>query len=62
MKKWFENLKISSKLTNGFLVVALLGVIIGVVGIFSIIRMNASKGKKDRVEPYPSTIILRTSR
>lgn len=39
MKKWFENLKISRKLTSGFLVVTALGIIIGIVGIINILIM-----------------------
>ncbi|MEA4933320.1 MAG: methyl-accepting chemotaxis protein [Lawsonibacter sp.] len=40
MKKWFENLVISKKLVMGFLFIALLGVIIGAVGIFNLVLMN----------------------
>lgn len=39
MKKWFENLKISKKLTSGFLVVTALGIIIGIVGIINLLIM-----------------------
>ena len=39
MKKWFENLKISRKLSTGFLFVAILGIIAGVVGIFNMRSM-----------------------
>ncbi|MCI2106981.1 MAG: methyl-accepting chemotaxis protein [Intestinimonas sp.] len=45
MKKWFENLKISKKLIIGFLFVACLGVVIGLVGIINIINMNNSQQK-----------------
>lgn len=40
MKKWFENLKISKKLVSSFLLIALLGIIIGAVGIVNIINMS----------------------
>lgn len=43
MKKLFENLKISQKLTFGFLFVALLGIAVGIVGIFNMISMNNSR-------------------
>lgn len=43
MKKYFENLKISAKLMVSFLLVALLGTVIGVVGIFNMISMNNSQ-------------------
>jgi len=36
MKKWMENLKISKKLSTGFLFIAFLGFIIGAVGIINI--------------------------
>lgn len=45
MKQWFENLKISKKLKIGFLFTAFLGVIIGIVGIFSMISMINSQQK-----------------
>ncbi|QAT50745.1 methyl-accepting chemotaxis protein [Caproiciproducens sp. NJN-50] len=47
MKKWFENLKISSKLTVGFLSILCLALIIGILGITSLIKMN-----NDREETY----------
>ncbi len=40
MKKWFEDATISKKLNVGFLFPAFLGLIIGVVGIISMITMN----------------------
>ncbi len=40
MKKWFNNLKIASKLITGFLLVAALGVAIGVVGIINLITIT----------------------
>lgn len=43
MKKWFENMKISKKLLISFLTVALLGVLIGIVGIFSLLRMMGNQ-------------------
>ncbi len=42
MKKWFENLKIAKKLSTGFLLVVLLSVIIGGVGIISILHINSN--------------------
>lgn len=43
MKKWFENAKISKKLLIGFLSVTFLGVMIGVVGIFSLLNIMKSQ-------------------
>lgn len=40
MKKWFEDLKISKKLITGFLIVAILGVVVGIVGIINMINMD----------------------
>ncbi|MEA4955319.1 MAG: methyl-accepting chemotaxis protein [Pseudoflavonifractor sp.] len=40
MKKYFENLKVSRKLSTGFLIVALLGTIIGIVGIFNLLKFS----------------------
>jgi methyl-accepting chemotaxis protein len=40
MKKLFDNLKISRKIINGFLVVSIISVIIGLVGIISVISTN----------------------
>ena len=40
MKNWLLNLKISKKLIFGFLVVTILGVIIGIVGIVNIITLR----------------------
>ncbi|KXL53117.1 methyl-accepting chemotaxis protein III [Anaerotignum neopropionicum] len=40
MKKIFENMKISKKLSTGFLFVSFLGIIIGCVGIFSMLYMT----------------------
>ncbi|MEA4895078.1 MAG: methyl-accepting chemotaxis protein [Oscillospiraceae bacterium] len=45
MKNWFENAKISKKLTAGFLIVALLGVVIGIVGIGNLVSMNINQKK-----------------
>ncbi|BAK98888.1 methyl-accepting chemotaxis protein [Oscillibacter valericigenes Sjm18-20] len=43
MKKWFENLKISKKLMVGFLLVSMLGIVVGITGIFNMISMNNSR-------------------
>lgn len=43
MKKWFENLKISKKLIIGFLFVAFLGIITGVIGIMNMESMVESQ-------------------
>lgn len=40
MKKRFENMKVSRKLSTGFLIVALLGTVIGIVGIFNLIKFS----------------------
>ena len=40
MKKWFENEKISKKLSTGFLVVVLLNIVIGLVGIVNLINIS----------------------
>jgi len=40
MKKRFENMKVSRKLTTGFLIVALIGTVIGIVGIFNLIKFS----------------------
>jgi methyl-accepting chemotaxis protein len=40
MKKWFENLMISTKLIIGFLFISLLGIVIGVVGIINLVNMS----------------------
>lgn len=40
MKKWFENLKVSKKLSIGFLFITFLGIIIGIVGVASLISMS----------------------
>lgn len=49
MKKWFENVKISKKLSMGFLFVTVLGIIIGAVGIINTIRMiNEQQNTYDR--------------
>lgn len=45
MKKWFEDVKVSKKLNLGFLFTAFLGLIIGVVGIISMIGMISSQQK-----------------
>lgn len=45
MKQWFENLKISGKLRTGFLLTSFLGVIIGIVGIISMIGMIRGQQK-----------------
>ena len=39
MKKWFENAKISKKLLVGFLLVTFLGIMIGIVGILSLLNI-----------------------
>ncbi len=43
MKTWFVNLKISKKLIIGFLLIAALGVLIGVVGIINLARITNSE-------------------
>ena len=43
MKKWFENLKIARKLVTGFLIVAILGVAVGIVGIINMNNMNHNR-------------------
>ena len=43
MKKLFENLRISKKLTTGFLLVACLGVLVGAVGIINISGMAGNQ-------------------
>jgi methyl-accepting chemotaxis protein len=40
MKKWFENAKIAKKLTVGFLCIALLGFLVGAVGIINLINLR----------------------
>lgn len=40
MKKRFENMKVSRKLSTGFLIIALLGTVIGIVGIFNLIKFS----------------------
>ncbi len=48
--KWFYNLKISKKLTTGFLIVALIAGIVGLVGILNILSIN--KNYSDLYEEY----------
>ncbi len=49
MKKWLENAKISKKLSAGFLLITILGIIIGAVGIINTIRMiNEQQSTYDR--------------
>ena len=43
MKKWFENEKISKKLSTGFLVVVVLNIVIGLVGIVNLINISKSQ-------------------
>ncbi len=38
--KWYRNLKISAKLIIGFLVVAIIAAVVGIVGLMNISRMN----------------------
>lgn len=45
MRKWFENLQISKKLSIGFLLVSALGIVIGVTGIINVMII-ASHQKK----------------
>lgn len=45
MKKWFNNLRISQKLTFGFLTITCLGILIGAVGIFSLLHFNETQKK-----------------
>lgn len=40
IKTRFENMKVSRKLSTGFLIVALLGTVIGIVGILNLIRFS----------------------
>jgi len=40
--KWFENIKISKKLIVGFLLVAILAAVVGVVGVFNINSIRQS--------------------
>lgn len=40
MKKRFVNMKVSRKLSTGFLIIALLGTVIGIVGIFNLIKFS----------------------
>ena len=42
MGKWYKNLKIATKVTSGFLIVALIAGIIGGVGIFNLESVDAS--------------------
>ena len=58
MKKWFENLMISKKLTNGFLLITLLGVIIGAVGIFNLALLH--KNQQDSYDYQTKGIIYCT--
>lgn len=49
MKKWLENVKISKKLSAGFLLITILGIIIGAVGIINTVRMiNEQQKTYDR--------------
>lgn len=43
MKQWFEDLKISKKLSIGFMFTSLLGIIIGVVGIIGMLSISSSQ-------------------
>jgi methyl-accepting chemotaxis protein len=43
--KWFTNLKISKKLILGFLIVSVLGFIIGLVGILGILKITDNENK-----------------
>ena len=45
MKKRFENMKVSKKLFRGFLVIALLGTVIGLVGIFNLLKNSYNQQK-----------------
>ena len=47
MKKWFLNVEISKKLSTGFLIVTLLGILTGLVGIINMVNI-----KKDQQEAY----------
>ena len=40
MKKWFENLRISKKMTIGFLLISFLGIVVGIVGIINLVNMS----------------------
>ena len=43
MKKWFANLKISRKLTVGFLLVIILGIVIGAVGVYNLVVLAGNE-------------------
>ena len=43
--KWFLNLKISRKLIIGFLIVSILGLIMGLVGIVGILKITENENK-----------------
>lgn len=45
MKKWFENASIERKLKTGFLIVALFGILTGVIGINNLIYMTKNQKK-----------------
>lgn len=40
IKTRFENMKVSRKLSTGFLIIALLGTVIGIVGIFNLLKFS----------------------
>ncbi len=44
MGKWYKNLKIATKVTGGFLIVAMIAAIIGTIGMFSLESVDASYG------------------
>ncbi|MEM1484944.1 HAMP domain-containing methyl-accepting chemotaxis protein [Oscillospiraceae bacterium PP1C4] len=45
MKKWLENLKIGTRMTTGFLIVAIIAGVIGGVGIYNLQMINADYSK-----------------
>ena len=70
MKKWFENVAISKKLSVGFLIVTLLGIITGLIGIISlsIIKNNqrltyneCTLGIESAAEAHKAFLNLRSS-
>ncbi len=42
MKEWFNNLKVGTKLTLGFLIVAVITVVIGIIGVLSLNKVGRS--------------------
>ena len=59
MKKWLNNLKIQNKLLTGFLFVAFLGIVIGVVGIINLYML--SEDQKSSYEHNTQGIVYTTN-